>query len=233
MKIAIIGAMDEEVAFLAGALAGQVHETIAGHEFYLGTLRGHEVIVAKRGIGKACAACVATLLIVRYGATHIINTGCAGAIGAGLKPGATVFSTALAYHDVDMTDWGYKVGEFPGYPQLYAASSELISMANQAAARLPRPIPVYDGLIVSGDQFIASDAKKAEILRHFPDALMCEMEGAAVAQICTEFKIPFLVIRSASDCADDNPDTATNKHLSLACENSVSLVLGLLDEMEH
>lgn len=61
----------------------------------------------------------------------------------------------------------------------------------------------YSGLIVSGDRFVCTSAESA-VLRHaLPDALAVEMEGAAVAQVCHEWGVPFAAIRTISDRADD------------------------------
>ena len=62
----------------------------------------------------------------------------------------------------------------------------------------------YFGDVASGDQFISSNEKRLEILGLLPDVLCVEMEGAAVAQVCLEFGIPFTVIRTISDTADHN-----------------------------
>ena len=63
---------------------------------------------------------------------------------------------------------------------------------------------LYFGDIASGDQFINSNEKRQEILSLLPDVQCVEMEGAAVAQVCLEFGVPFTVIRTISDTADHN-----------------------------
>lgn len=65
-------------------------------------------------------------------------------------------------------------------------------------------IRIHRGLILSGDQFISVQQQADELIQRFPTALATEMEGAAVAQICFEYEIPFAVLRVISDRANDD-----------------------------
>lgn len=198
MKIAIIGAMEVEIEIFRGLIENiQTHE-ILGQTFYIGTLHGKDVVLTQCGIGKANAAMGALAMVSLFEATHVINSGVAGAIASELIPGDVVASTDLVYHDVDVTGFGYPVGQVPGTASpFFTADETMLSLAKSQ--------DIYTGRIATGDQFISDPTKKDWIKTTF--APMCvEMEGAAIAQVCTVAKVPFLVIRAISDTADGNAE---------------------------
>ena len=62
---------------------------------------------------------------------------------------------------------------------------------------------VHRGLLVSGDRFVSTTAESEALRRDLPDALAVEMEGAAMAQVCHDYGVPFAAMRTISDRADD------------------------------
>lgn len=231
MKIGIIGAMDQEVKILKEKMAAPMSWERAGVLFVSGTLGKHDVIVVRSGIGKVAASVTTSLLIQQYGVNMVINTGSAGGIGEGLQVGDVVFSEKLAYFDVDVTGFGYEYGQLPaGMPLYFEASQYIIDEMKKAAEKTGQQ--VRSGLIVTGDSFVNSPEKIAEIKSHFPEALACEMEGAAIAQTARQFNIPFLVVRAISDTADHQATMSFDEFIDEAGKRSAEMVIEFLNTIK-
>jgi adenosylhomocysteine nucleosidase len=244
---AILGAFEREVTLLEDRLSKQQEHQIEGIRFVTGKLHGREVVMTRTGIGKVNAAMTTTLLIEHFKPEHIIFTGIAGAVNPELRPGDIVIAEKTAHHDMG-TVWpeglfvkGVK-NRLDGIenPVFFPANEKLLKLAENAAKRIDmrrvetvagRRIPkIITGVIVTGDSFIASTEKCAE-LRKKLEADAVEMEGAAVAQICYQRRIDHLVIRSISDSADEGAVTDKQMFYILAAKNSSDLVaeiIGLL-----
>jgi len=164
MKIGIIGAMDEEVIILKAKLKNIKTTIIAGCEFYQGELNGKEVILTKSGIGKVAASVATTLLLERFSPDTIINTGSAGGYDNNLNVGDLVISTEVRFHDVDLTAFGYEIGQMAQLPPAFVADTKLVNIAQDAAKTLT-DLKTIKGLICTGDIFMA-DPTKAEIARN-------------------------------------------------------------------
>lgn len=231
MKIGIIGAMDQEVKILKEKMEAPMSWERAGVLFVSGTLGKHDVIVVRSGIGKVAASVTTSLLIQQYGVNMVINTGSAGGIGEGLQVGDVVFSEKLAYFDVDVTGFGYEYGQLPaGMPLYFEASKYMIEEMKKAAEKTGQQ--VRSGLIVTGDSFVNSPEKIAEIKSHFPEALACEMEGAAIAQTARQFNIPFLVVRAISDTADHQATMSFDEFIDEAGKRSAEMVIEFLNTIK-
>ncbi|WP_028313108.1 5'-methylthioadenosine/adenosylhomocysteine nucleosidase [Derxia gummosa] len=220
-RIAIVAAMREELhGFLDDMGRSAVKETRAGREFFVGEIAGHEVVAVLSGIGKVAAAITATMLLDRYGVGAVVFTGVAGGVGDGVRVGDIVIADALVQHDMDARPL------FPRFEvpltgkALFAADARLATLARDSARQViandlatevgadalaefgldaPR---VHDGLIASGDQFIADAGKAAQLRADLPGLLAVEMEGASVAQVCADHGMPLAVMRTISDRAD-------------------------------
>lgn len=231
MKIGIIGAMDQEVKILKEKMSAPISWERAGVLFVSGTLGKHDVIVVRSGIGKVSASVTTSLLIQQYGVNMVINTGSAGGIGEGLQVGDVVFSEKLAYFDVDVTGFGYEYGQLPaGMPLYFEASQYIIDEMKKAAQKTGQQ--VRSGLIVTGDSFVNSPEKIAEIKSHFPEALACEMEGAAIAQTARQFNIPFLIVRAISDTADHQATMSFDEFIDEAGKRSAEMVIEFLNTIK-
>ena len=136
MKLGIIGAMDEEVAKLSSLMTDKKTETIGVHEFFIGKLNNKEIVLSRSGIGKVCAAVTATLLIEKFKVDAVINTGIAGAVSTKLKIADIVFSTAAAYHDYDITVFGYKKGQVPMFEQYFKADETLLQKSREITSAI-------------------------------------------------------------------------------------------------
>ncbi|MCG6202563.1 5'-methylthioadenosine/S-adenosylhomocysteine nucleosidase [Psychromonas antarctica] len=231
MKIAIIGAMDEEISILKAKMKNVQTTLIAGCEFYQGELNTKQVILTKSGIGKVAAAVATTLLLEKFSPEYIINTGSAGGYDSSLNVGDIVISTEVRFHDVDLTAFGYEIGQMAQLPAAFVADKKLIDIAQQAAKTLDS-LTIVQGLICTGDIFMA-DPSKAEIARNnFPAMAACEMEAAAVAQVCHQFKVPFVVIRSLSDIAGKTSELSFEQYLPIAAKNASILVEAILNRLD-
>lgn len=229
MKIGIIGAMDQEIKILKEQLSDIRSWERADALFLSGSMGQHEVIVVRSGIGKVLSSITTTVLIHQYGVNMIINTGSAGGIGKGLAVGDVVIADKLAYFDVDVTGFGYAVGQLPGMPLYYEASDYLKLEMKKAAERAN--LSVKYGLIVTGDSFVNATSKVEEILSAFPDALACEMEGAAIAQTAAQFNIPCLVVRAISDTADNEATQTFDEFIEIAGEKSAQMVIEFVKQL--
>ena len=226
MKIGIIAAMEQELRILVEHLT-HTHQTVkANQNFYEGQLMNHDVVLVQSGIGKVNASIAATLLIEVFKVDAVINTGSAGGIGSGLSVGDLVLSKELSYNDADSRAFGYQFGQIPQMPERYAADEDLISLFIKAAES---KWTIKKGLIVTGDSFISNKDKINAIKNYFPDALVTEMEGAAIAQTCYQFGIPFLVIRAVSDVADEEASLTFDEFIELAGKKSAETVLSFIE----
>lgn len=230
MKIGIICAMDEETDYLLSKLVKYTTKDIGPFRFYEGeTEDGKEVVVSRSGIGKAKAAADTALLISTFNVGYVINSGIAGSMSKELNLNDIVFSTSVLYHDADFTPFGYKLGQMPSEEPVFNASPELIAKADIAASTIPNlKDRIKKGLIISGDQFINTPEQKADLLTKFPQAMVTECEGAPIAHIATSFKIPFIIIRSVSDSADEKETGTYDFNVKSASENSARLVLAMI-----
>lgn len=201
--IGIIGAMDVEVDFLKNNLKEYKRISIAGSLYYSGKIGENNVVVTKCGVGKVNASIAATILIMKFGCDKIINTGIAG--GAALtKPKDIVIPTKFAYSDVDVTCFGYELGQIPGSPLFYTPDDNLLIEAKKALQSLG--LPYKCGTVLTADKFVS---KKAEYEKmHIDDVMACEMEGGAIAQTCMKLKTSFIAIRYISDQIEEESQIA-------------------------
>lgn len=230
MKIGILAAMEEEVRLLVEQLMDKQQTTIANQLFYEGSIHGVNVVVVQSGIGKVNAAIATTLLIDHFKSSFVINSGSAGGIGEGLKVGDLVVSSKLTYNDADARAFGYEFGQIPQMPLNYPVEKSVYQLAKQTAEELSRTVHV--GKIVTGDSFIASQERIAEIKTFFPEALITEMEGAAVGQTCYQFDVPFIVIRAISDAGDEEASVSFDEFIVQAGKESAALVVELIANMK-
>lgn len=223
MKIGIIGAMLEEVNLVKAEMQIEDEVTIGRRQYWSGTLYDKDVVLVFSKCGKVAAATAVTTLIQRFGVGFIIFTGVAGAAAPGLRVGDVVVADNLVQHDMDVCALpGYNKFEIPmlgksyfeiapEYSQL-AQSSAISYIQNEMRREIHAELlaefgmdtpQVVVGTVGSGDQFIA-DKDKIRRLREDVTRLQCvEMEGAAVAQVCFEHDISYIVVRVISDNADD------------------------------
>lgn len=203
MRTAIVSAMHEELASVLALMPDEHKVTVAGRDFYDGHLHGREVVAVLSRIGKVAAAATAAVLIERFRVDRIVFTGVAGGLAPGVERGDVVVADAFLQHDLDASPI-FPRWEVPLYgTDRFATDGALTGALAQAVTRALPGTPVHRGLVISGDRFVATGAESRALQQALPDALAVEMEGAAFAQVCRDFGVPFAAVRTVSDRADD------------------------------
>lgn len=131
MKVAIIGAMEEEVTILRDKVENREETVIAGCEYSTGTINEIDVVLLKSGIGKVNAALSTAILLERFQPDYVINTGSAGGFHPDLNVGDAIISSEVRHHDVDVTAFGYEYGQVPNLPAAYQADKNLLRLQNK------------------------------------------------------------------------------------------------------
>ena len=223
MKLGIIGAMDVEIEILKQHMSDCTEVRHSSMNFCMGILEGVPTVAVVCGVGKVNAAVCTQILCDWFHITHLVNTGIAGSLCVGQEIGDLVVSWDAMHHDFDCTAFGYPIGMVPHMPMAYPADSILQHYAHKAAFRV-YPGHARIGRIASGDQFISDVESKYNVLRR-TGALCVEMEGAAIAQTAYMNRVPFVIIRSISDKADDSADLDYDTFEKEAAERSAQVVL--------
>ncbi|MDT0621561.1 5'-methylthioadenosine/adenosylhomocysteine nucleosidase [Croceitalea vernalis] len=242
-RVAIMGAMDKEIEFLKSELENKKKIQKSGVTFFTGKLKNKRVVLFKSGVGKVNASYCTAILVENFNVTSLIFTGVAGGLHPEIKPGDIVISNNLIQYDFGKL----KNGEFEIWPTrnlkeknnrnpLYLdVDPVLFKKSEKVSSRLKlkpfnnRLPKFYFGTIATGDNFISDTLKAKELNTKF-NAIATEMEGAAVAQICTMLNLPYIIIRSCSDNANTKAQTDYLKFVEVAAINSAHMVLGLLEE---
>lgn len=229
--IGIIGAMEEEVAALKEKMTIEEVRTTAGMEFCRGICEGQQVVVVRSGIGKVNAAVCTQILCDLFGVSAIINTGVAGSLRNEINIGDIVLSEDALQHDMDATGFGYEPGVIPRMEtSVFKGDEELIALAEKVCREVNPDIQTFRGRVVSGDQFISDKAVKERIDRLF-SGYCTEMEGAAIAHVAVANKIPFSVIRTMSDFADENAEVSFDKLERIAADRASEIVSEIIENI--
>ncbi|WP_312260245.1 5'-methylthioadenosine/adenosylhomocysteine nucleosidase [Limnohabitans sp.] len=228
--IGIMSAMHEELAAVLARMPDEQRVTVAGRDFWVGHWQGHAVVAVLSRIGKVAAATTATVLLERFQVDTLVFTGVAGGMGLGVRVGDVVVANGFVQHDMDASPL-FPRHEVPLYgrarfetdvnlsAQLAEAGQQVLAKAAQhlgagtlADFQLDSP-RVHQGLVISGDRFVATSTESQALRLALPDALAVEMEGAAVAQVCHDYAVPFAAVRTISDRADDAAHTDFNRFI--------------------
>ncbi|SET47934.1 5'-methylthioadenosine/adenosylhomocysteine nucleosidase [Paenibacillus sp. NFR01] len=227
--IGLIGAMDEEIRLLLESMEERTLTEKAGIRYYTGTVFGQPAVLCKCGVGKVNAAVTTQVLIDHFGVSAVLFTGVAGAVHPKLEIGDIVISSHCIQHDMDATALGYAKGEIPyQVVSKFPADGRLIALAEQACRELDRNY--ITGIVLSGDQFVASKETVAK-LRIELDGACAEMEGAALAQVCNMNAVPYIVIRSMSDKADGSAHVNFREFTEAASARSHAILEHMLRAM--
>lgn len=231
MKIAVIGAMEEEVTILRSEMENKDVKTIAGSEFTTGSLKGTDTVLLRSGIGKVNAAMTTAVLIHEFKPDIIINTGSAGGLSPDLQVGDVVVSSEVRHHDVDVTAFGYEYGQVPQLPAAFKADEKLVQVALEASKELT-DVKTVKGLIATGDSFMNDPVRVQAIGEKFTNLQAVEMEAAAIAQVAHQFHVPFVVIRALSDIAGKESDISFDQFLPKAGLHSANLVMKMAEQLQ-
>lgn len=248
-RIAIVAALHDELSAVLDLMPDEEPTRVAGRDFWCGHLHGHPVVAVLSRIGKVAAATTAATLITRFDVDRILFTGVAGGLAPGVAVGDVVVADRFVQHDLDVSPLfpryeipGYGLAELPADAELTAvvraAAADTLATMPQwlstetiAAFGLQRP-RLHTGLLVSGDRFVATSAESQALRAALPRALAVEMEGAAFAQVCHDFAVPFAAVRTVSDRADDSAHVDFLAFLrQVACRYSARMVATALEAL--
>lgn len=229
MTLGILAAMEQEISLVCEMIENPVRTELGGRTFYRGKLNGIDCVVCFSKWGKVAAAITTTLMIEHFHITDLIFIGTAGALSDKLNVGDIVVAKRLVQHDLDARPIIQRF-QIPLTNHIYIKSdtklstlainsinklidkgfSEVIGMEAAKEFSFIQP-KLWQGDVASGDQFISSNEKRQELIDLLPEVLCVEMEGAAVAQVCYEFQLPFTVIRIISDRANHDARVDFNR----------------------
>ncbi|MCI5870620.1 5'-methylthioadenosine/adenosylhomocysteine nucleosidase [Streptococcus sp.] len=227
MKIGIIAAMEQELRLLVDKLEDKKEVTVIGNSYYTGRLGRHEVVLVQSGVGKVMSAMSVAILVDKFAVEGIINTGSAGAVAAGIAIGDVVIAEKLAYHDVDLTAFGYAYGQMSAQPLYFESDKVFVDVFKKILKQHDQV--AHLGLIATGDSFIAGQDKIDRIKAAFPEVLAVEMEGAAIAQAAHATGRPFIVVRAMSDTAAHDANMTFDEFIIEAGKRSAQILLNFLD----
>ena len=249
MCIAILSAMAEENESLVKHMTDVSSLELGGRYYHRGKLWGREVVLVFSHWGKVAAASTCTVLITHFHASEVIFTGVAGAVDRSLNVGDIVVGTDHYQHDMDvrpiisrheipLLGTAAMASDPARRAQLVSAGSRFISngfvesVSPESVEEFSLHAPkVVAGAIASGDQFISSEAAVEDLRQRLPDVVCVEMEGGAVAQVCTEFGLPFSVVRTISDAANEQAGIDFPKFIKQVAQlYSLGLVKNLLTD---
>ncbi|HHT97758.1 MAG TPA: 5'-methylthioadenosine/adenosylhomocysteine nucleosidase [Clostridiales bacterium] len=227
-KIGIIGAMDEEVNKTIKIMTNYNKTIYASMSFYDGEIDNRDVVVVRSGIGKVNAAICTQILIDLFKVDAIINTGIAGSLKNEINIGDMVISTDSIQHDVDASKFGYDPGVIPRMgTSTFLAEEYLINKTYDVCKKFLPHLSTFKGRVLSGDQFIAENSKKEWLANTF-NGYCTEMEGAAIGQVANLNDIPYVIIRSISDKADNSAQMTYEEFEEQAINNTFILIQELI-----
>lgn len=234
--LGIIGALDIEIDGIRKMMTDVEEQTISKIKFFKGNINNKPCVVAQCGVGKVNAGMCTQTMILTYNPDAIINTGVAGAVNSELKIGDIVVSSDVVNHDIRViNDDMENVDEiFPrGAIQFNDEMITKISANKKLADNIftvckdsLENTNVYYGTVASGEQFISSRVARLDIANTF-NAYCCEMEGAAVGQVCYRNNKPFAIIRAISDTVSNNDLMDFEKFKCLASDKTIKVISAL------
>jgi adenosylhomocysteine/aminodeoxyfutalosine nucleosidase len=228
-KIAIMGAMPEEIEPLLAKVENVKRVDYANNSYYEATYKGKELVIAYSKIGKVFASLTATILLEKFACDTLLFSGVAGAISPDLKIGDLIIADGLCQHDLDIVAFGHPYGYVPEGEVCIPTDVNLRNIAKEVAKK--RDLTLKEGVIATGDQFVANSERKDWILNTFnADAL--EMEGASVAVICNALNVPFFVLRAISDTANDDAGMDFDEFMIGSAKISANFILDMVESIE-
>lgn len=223
--IGIIGAMDEEISEILKLFTSYETLNISNVVFYKGSISKKEVVLLKSGVGTVNAAIRTTILFENFDIDLVINIGSAGSISKDLDILNVIVSNRIGFHDFDNVSVGYKLGYDEDRTSFKSEEKYL-----DVVRKIDKNIIIGD--MVSGDSFVNSKNKIDSILKYFPSAMACDMEGASVAAVSANYKKPFIILRAISDSPlRGNNEVDFEKYLVSASKNSAEFCKKFIENL--
>lgn len=228
MKIAIMGAMPEEIAPILKKVKQYKTIEYADNQYYETNYKGVDLVIAYSKIGKVFSTLTAATMIQHFNCDRLLFSGVAGGINPELKIGDLIVANKLSQHDLDITAFGHPMGFVPGGSVFVEADKDLIALSKKVASELGKS--VREGTIATGDQFVHDSTIKENIVKYFnADAL--EMEGASVAVVCKSLNIPFFILRAISDTADTDASFSFDEFMESSAIISADFIMKMVDKI--
>ena len=227
-KIAIMGAMEEEIEPLLSYFTNIKVTEFANNKYYEVKYNNLDIVVAYSKIGKVFSTLTAAIMIEKFNCDILLFSGVAGGINPSLNIGDLIVANKLSQHDLDITAFGHPNGFVPGGNVFINTDERLKNIALEVAKE--ENIKIIEGIIATGDQFIANEERKTFIKNTFnADAL--EMEGASVAVVCDALNIPCLILRAISDTADMDAGFNFDEFLETSAKKSANLMVKIINKI--
>lgn len=230
INIGIIGALDQEIKIFKKIINYKKIKNIGKFQIYIGNFKKNNVFLIKSGIGKVSASIASTILINLYNPNIIINSGSAGSLHPKLKIGDIIIPNQLCYYDVDLINFGYSRGQVPQYPGKFNINKNLYTILIKTAIKFK--FQFTTGLLLTGDSFIRQKSLINKLKFQFSSAIAVEMEATAIAQVCHQFHIPLIIIKSISDLSNKQATSNFKKNILIASSQSSSLVKLILENIK-
>jgi adenosylhomocysteine/aminodeoxyfutalosine nucleosidase len=228
IKLAIMGAMEEEITPLLKYFTDIKINQFANNTYYEAKYKNIDVVIAYSKIGKVFSTLTATTLIQKFRCNTLLFSGVAGGINPALEIGDLIVASKLTQHDLDITAFGHPFGFVPGGDVFVKTDEKLKNIALKTAKQ--NGIKIIEGIIATGDQFIANEKRKKFISDTFKaDAL--EMEGASVAVVCDALDVPCLILRAISDTANMDAGFNFEEFLETSAKNSARFLIKIIDKI--
>ncbi|MBP7274857.1 MAG: 5'-methylthioadenosine/adenosylhomocysteine nucleosidase [Kiritimatiellae bacterium] len=233
--IALVAAMKEELDALLTVFPHAEAYTHFHTRLYRTRHANQELVIAQSGMGKVNAACTLALLLSDFSPSCVINTGCAGGLMEDQQVLDLVVPEEIVYTDVDITPLGFEYGQMMGSPARFESSPKLMAHFRQLRDEGAVTAACHHGWLGSADSFISTPEHVGRIRERFGDRVCCvDMEGAAIAHVCTRFGVPFLIIRSVSDVPGRGENALDfQTFLDRAAAYSASLCKALVERIAH
>lgn len=224
-----MGAMPEEIEPLLAKVENIKKIEYAKNIYYEATYKGKEIVIAYSKIGKVFASLTATILLEKFKCEKLLFSGVAGAINPDLNIGDLIIADGLSQHDLDIVAFGHPYGYVPEGEVCISTDVTLRTIAKEVAKR--RGLTLREGVIATGDQFVANSERKEWISKTFKaDAL--EMEGASVAVVCDALNVPFFILRAISDTANDDAGVDFDEFMVGSAKISANFILDMVESIE-
>ncbi|QCI19123.1 5'-methylthioadenosine/adenosylhomocysteine nucleosidase [Buchnera aphidicola] len=230
MKIGIIGALDQEIKEFTKIIKYKKIKNIGQFKIFIGKFKKNNIFLIKSGIGKVSASIACMILINSFKPNIIINTGSAGSLDSRLKIGNIIIPNYLCYYDVNLINFGYSMGQVPQYPKKFKINKNVYDFTISTSMKFK--FKFTTGLIITGDSFINGKQLANQLKSQFSNAIGVEMESTAIAQVCYQFHIPLIVVKSISDLSDKKATINFKKNISIASLQSFKLVKLILENIK-
>ncbi len=200
------------------------------------------LFITESGMGSINAGIKLALILEQYTIDQIILLGVGGALHHSLNIGDMIITDKVIQHDYfsSLASGNYLMR--PGELILSASQSELhcpiiqstISAYGTAlinSAKQHPSIRVIEGLIASGSEFVGTELRKNIIHKQAQQALLVDMEAAAVAVVANQYQCPFIVAKTVSDRlrSDANASIDFSTFLTTASKNAAQIAMHIID----